>query len=500
VALGSWHRMQRIAPLGLWLVVSTAFGGGWAAEPAVSPVEELIRAGKLGEALPAAAAEAAARPSDAAAWERWIDLAVELGQVGPVRQALDARRKASPEDPLVAYLLGRLAPSPEDSRAAYEAALKLDPAHARAWMGLGALYRAAGALRDAAGAYQRALRGDPGLAEAWAGLLACVLAGDDREAAVSVARAATSAVPSSPEGWLAWARLVPAEAGQVLGKAAAVAGHDARVHASHAEWLVSQGDGRGALAAADRALAIDPDQRTARLARLYARELAAGRLDLDAVRRLVEVAAFEAAEPVRARQAYDALIGAWPASPLPRMARARVTAPTVPSAAAEDLLAALALDPGNEEASAALGLLRVQQGRQADAIPLLTPLVAARPQDARLAIALARALFGVERAEEAHAVLAAAEVALPMDVEVALVRAHLLSLAGDAAGALEVLEAAVDRLPDLRLGLARAAAAKEAGELALAARYYRVLAVATGDGRLSAIADGLDGGGRAASP
>ncbi|MCB9681264.1 MAG: tetratricopeptide repeat protein [Alphaproteobacteria bacterium] len=442
-------------------------------------VDDLLSAGKVAEAIETARREARGHPADVALQEQWIDLLLSVGLPDEPQRVLAERARTAPDDPDVHYLVGRAATSIADSTAAYERALRLDPDHARAYMGLGALARARGAWREAAELYQRALKLDATLAEAWAGLLASAVAGGDRPTALQVAQAACKQVPTLAEAWLARAAYDPANAGATLDEAVRQAGQDARVHAARAEYLLGTGQAAAAAREADTALRLDPLHSGAILARMFATSMAAGTLDVAGYRALVDARALEATDAAGARTAYDGLIARYPRTPLTWMARAGVLAPRDPTAAQADLERALALDPDNDEATAALGMLL--QGRDpARAATLLGTVLAHRPYDPTLTRAHALALGKAGDVPGAAAAAAAGEKRFPYDLQLVLLRMGYLVQLGDREGAWQAGRAALERMPDPRVTLAAAAAARDAGHLRDAADLFDRAATQTG--------------------
>jgi hypothetical protein len=171
--IGTWRVMGRkmagpIQTCKQWVLLAGLWFAGPASASSVS--EAFMYAGDVESALRAAASEARAAPDDVAAQERHIDVLLSLGLVDRAVDVARKRVEAAPASPDAHYLLGRAFPSADAARAAYERALKLDPAHARAHMGMGAVHTAASDAERALGAYGRAVQADPLLAEAWLGL------------------------------------------------------------------------------------------------------------------------------------------------------------------------------------------------------------------------------------------------------------------------------------------------------------------------------------------
>ncbi len=448
----------------------------------------LIRRGNILDAVPATEREALARPGDLDAWERWIDLYRSVGLLSRLVPTVRTRVQRHPADPDAHYLLGRALDDPDEARRAYEAALRINPDHARAWMGVGALERATGTLQDAAAAYQRALRADPSLGEAWGGLIAVYGALGDQEGVQKVSEAAVQAVPDEPGPWLALAAADPAHAGTVLRTAVQTVGWDARVVATLAEQLLREGDAAGAHDAAQRAVRLDPRHRGARFAALVTAEVLQGALDVPSALTLAEARTIPGPQ-VLAR--LDTVLAAHPRSVMAHLARANAHPPDHADAALADLEAAWALDPNHPEARASLAL-RLRADDPARAAMLLAPVVKARPEDPALAAALATARLAAGQAAQAlEGVLPAAE-AHPFHVELALAHIHARSATGDAEGALAAARALAERLPEPRTQIVWAVAAAQADRPHEAARVYRRLAAESGDARFLGLADQLE--------
>jgi tetratricopeptide (TPR) repeat protein len=448
-------------------------------------IDRLVLQRRLTEAAAASDAELVRDPSDLDEHERWIDLQVTLGRsdlaVARYRRGLTAR----PDDPDLHYLLGRASPDLDSTRRSYEAALRINPDHARSWMGMGAVHRATGDIGAAAAAYQRALQLDLRLGEAWNGLLSTALAGGRTEAALDVARAATSAVPRDAEPWLALALLEPERAREHLIKAVELLPEEPRLLVALAEHHLAAGRAADALALSDRAAGLDPWSDAARALRLYAKAVSDGTLSVDGWRALESLRKANPADPAQ-RAAAERAATAWPRAAATWLVHARFSqsgavGAEAAAAAQADLRRALDLDPGNDEAQAALGQLLLRQGDPRQAAPLLRAAADTRPHDASLAVAASRATFDAGDGAGALARVTAAARRFPDDPVVPIARADLLARSGDAAGAYEVLAVAWSRLTDLRIRIAMAAAAKAAGRREEAATIYEELARSTGD-------------------
>lgn len=423
--------------VGLWL---------WAALAVASPGEDLMAAGRLIEAYPVVQAEAEASPADIAAQERWIDLVLTLGLADIAVAQCRARVASAPTSADAHYLLARAVPTAEAAEAEYDKALAIDPKHARSLMGKGAVYRSQGRSAEAEAAYARAVELDPTLTEAWTGLVTSRLQRGDQDGAIAAAKSSVDKNAGAADGWLAVAVLSPTDSERVLAEAARRFPRDPRVFVALAEVRLARGDGKAAGDAAAKALAVDPNRSEARLAAMFAAAQAASVLDAAGYKDLIATQGRESTDPTGAGVKYDAMATKYPACALVFMSRARVKAQGGDSKAAEaDLRTALKLDPQNDEAQAALGIVLRDQKRYADARPYLEHALAARPGDVSLGLALAQTIADAGDRAEASRRLAALTDDAPADARVALIRAKVLSEGGDKEGAFVVLRDALDR-------------------------------------------------------
>lgn len=478
--------------LTLFCFLSSAFAG--------TPSEALMMAGRVEEAIPVAREEALAGVGDLDAHERYIDLLLTVGMAGLAEQTYRERMQDAPTDPDAHYLLGRAVTSAKDAQAAYEHALRMQPEHARAHMGMAAVYRATGAPVDAEAAYRRALALDGSLSEAWVGLGSILVMTDRREEALSTARQAMVAVPHDASAYIAVSLLAPAEAVQTLQLATRKVPGDPRVHETLAEALLATGDAQGAVASAAAALGIDPSLPGARLVYMYATEVQRGALDSIGYSELVALRRDATSNPAGALAGLDGLAERYPKSSLVRMARAQPRAATGDlSGAKADLAEAMQLDPTNSEAAAALGLLHASTGEPASAKPLLAAAVEARPSDASLGVALAKAELAVGEAAAAASRLEALWQTNPRSVDVLLTYAGALAATKESDKAYRVLRDGLQSAPDARVVLALAAAARDVGRFEEAADLVDQLAKQSGQEGLSRVADQLRAQGQAAS-
>jgi tetratricopeptide (TPR) repeat protein len=444
---------------------------------AFAGAEDLLREGRLQEAIPVARAELDAHPQHVEAGERWLDLLTTLG-LGDVAVA-EAQRGvvARPGSADANYLLGRALPSADLSRRAYERALELDPRHARATMGLGSLARAANDPTTADAKFSAAVKLDPSLIEAWQGLVAARLMSARPDLAIETARANISANPTAAEGYLTLSVLDAGHAVSLLEAASVKVKGDPRIFAALAEARLRNGDAAGARTAVNAALKLDPGRAEAVRVAWVLSSIEAGKLPVSAWAALDDVQRLQRSDRGAARAKLTALVAASPSSVVPLVRRARLFSDTGEQAlAGADLQAALKLDPTDAETQADVGRWLLANGRAQDAKRWLEAASLARPWDAGLALAAGTAAVGAGDAAWAAPFLVAAVNRFPYDAQLALAAANALSKLGDREGAYRTLSAASRRLPDGRLVVALAAAAKDAGRYAEAADIVEALA------------------------
>jgi tetratricopeptide (TPR) repeat protein len=457
-------------------------GAAWA----LAPSERLMLAGRPAEALEAALAEATSSPDDVAAQERVVDILLTLKLYDRAVAVTTQQVEQRPMDPDVHYLFARAVPDVQRAQRGYERALKLDPLHARAHMGMGAIHTARQDLDAALAAYGRAVRIDPSLSEAWLGLLRSQVGLEQIDAAIATARKAIDACPESAEAYLALAVLAPDEAIAVLERAVVYAGEDARVHAALAEERVKAGDGTGALAATMASLAIDPTQPVALRLHLFAGAMAAGALDVagyDALTQARSKGDLAAAE--RLVERYPAAVVAWLTRSQLRVQRGDV------DGGIADLEQALRLAPDEPEVLGQLGILLADRKAHARAAPLLTRAFAQRPSDVGLGRAAGLEVARAGDPARAITMLRELHERTPYASEVAIALADVLLLAGERERAYQVVLAASERRMDEQLLVALVATASQAGRYREAAAMLQQIGTSTQNARALELAEKL---------
>lgn len=449
--------MGRVIALCVGLALAGAANAGSAAE-------SRLRAGDMAGAIPLARAEAANNPGDLDAQELYIDVAIHLGLHALVLPDYQGRVKKNPNDADSHYLLGRVALDAVDAERHYREALRLDPAHARAPMGLAAVQRATGKLAEAEQSYRQALARDETLSEAWAGLQATLLQQDRVDDAAQEARRALAAVPDEPDAYVAVATLEPGYAVEVLKVGVKRVPDDPRLRNLFARHLLEAGDGRGARRQTEAALALAPGYPEADFLRMVSRSMEDKNLDAPGWKAIRS--AQDVAEPGPAQDAWSQLVSAYPDSPVPWLGRGKIRAVRGDlNGARDDLARAVSLASDEVEVQASYGLLMLRGGEAAKAVPWLAKAAAARPQDGSLAAAHVRAAQLAGPPEDARKVASNAYRAHPHSRAVVLATAQVMSQQGDVNGAYMALRDALPKIPDPVIVVALAAAARDAGNL-----------------------------------
>lgn len=488
---GSRHGPRSIAPVVVALLLAVGSPGA----QAQSRAEQLLWKGEVDAALLAARESADADPAAVEAQELLIDMLLAAGLPSVAWERQQQHVASHPDDPDAHYLVGRAAIHPESSRKAFETALRLDPAHARAHMGIAAIHAADGRHAEARDGYARAVRTDPGLREAWLGLVRSHLALGDAAAAEAAARQGTAAVPSEGGLWLALATLAPDEAVAALRQGAAKAPIDARVHERLAGLLLEAGDAAGAVAAAKRALEQDPRRIEAGRHLVFAEALASGALGADGYRELLAARAAQDEDPAAAEKVYDALVKRYAGTQLTWLARAQLRERRGDvDGALSDLARAVKVAPDDVEAQAAYGLLLLEAKRADEARVWLRRAARGCPWDRSLSLALARAHEQAGDAAASAMELSTLQRRLPWDVDVALLLANAHMAAGEPERAWLALGEMLRRVPDPRLAAALVMVAPRAGRHQEAARLLDQLAEHSDSRQLRELAERLRAG------
>ena len=477
--------------VGLWLLLG---GLSFAQATPSEDVEALLRAGAISEAYDTAGRLVRSHPTDLGLHELYIDLMSSMGFAGRAERVYAERRSKEPLSADSHYLLGRATPDSANAQTAYEQALRIDPDHARSYMGMAALHVAAGRQGRALEGYERAVSLDPTLSEAWLGWIRG-LAAVDSDAARDVAVRARAAVPGEPGVYLVLATLAPTEAVEVLVAGQKAVPDDARIPSMLAMMHLEAGKMGDAAVANEAALALDLQQPMARKVGLFVREFNANWLDSEGCKTVYS-------RTLRAPSVdgWMALESRYPKSALVRLGHARALQASGGTAEAAAVLAdAVALDPENVEARAALGLLLLERGDGAGAATHLRIAVAGHPWDGSLGLALSRALTSSGAIHEGGRALAEMTEKFPMDVRIARMRAQWLLDHGAPEEAYLFAREALQRLPDGQLGVALIAASLATGRTSEAASFVEAIGKETGNPSLVEAAARLRGMGQAPS-
>ena len=293
---------------------------------AASEAEIRMRAGDVAGALPLARDAALRDPASLDAQELYIDLGLSLGLRHHVEAIYRKRLADHPDSADAHYLMGRVVTSAEEAKAEYDKALELDPSHARAPMGLGAVQRALGELDDAKRSYQTALERDPSLVEAWTGLQASLLQQGHIGEAQAEARRFLKAVPDSPEPYVAVATLERDRAADVLAVGVKRVPDDPHLRALYARTLLDAGKADEAVRQADAALRVAPGYAEVQFLRMVGREMQRGTLDVDGWTSMVR--ARDLQDATAARAAWAGITQRHPRSALGWLGLAKVLGAT----------------------------------------------------------------------------------------------------------------------------------------------------------------------------
>lgn len=446
--------------------------------------EQLLRQGRLVEALDAAAKAVEARPDDVRVQELAIDVFLSTGQVERARSHAASRVAKAPNRADSHYLLGRAEVDPAASRAAYRKALDLDGAHARSHMGLAGLDEAGGDTGSAEQGYVRAVEIDASLTEGWVGLARVQLAAGRRDEAQATAVKGFAAT-KAPDLALILATLDPSRATQVLDEALATNGSSLVLHTAAARTALVAGHAARARQHAEQALALDPRALEARAAFHWAREL-----DRRVVTRQVLATVLSPTTASRSA-ALERTASAAPKSAMVRFEQALDRQSRRDAGHLEDLVTGAKLDPSNDLVAEIAGQALLVAGRPADAIDHLTRAVGARPTDLGPSLLLAQALRKAGHPGDAVLLMERVASTHPQDVDTQLLYAQSLLEVGRRAEAYAVVKIAMLATADPRLVAAFVQIAPIAGRHAEAAAVLAPIAERTGNAELQRAVEAL---------
>jgi tetratricopeptide (TPR) repeat protein len=175
-----------------------------------------------------------------------------------------------------------------------------------------------------------------------------------------------------------------------------------------------------------------------------------------------------------------------------RLARGNLLADSARYDLAErDLAAALRLAPQSADALASLGVLYLNVGRAAEAVPLLNQAANIRPSDPTIVIARASAIVQVD-GSAGELALREAMARFPFEPKIPVLLSRRLVATGNAQGAYQVLEAAAQRSPSPDVLLEWADVAQRLGRFAEEARILKLLGATTGDPRFEKRANEIE--------
>ena len=467
----------------------------WGFAPAASAgslIETQLYSGDMASALAIAQSQAKANPADLAAQEMWIDLLIMTGQVQKAETVTSQRVHDAPRDPNAHYLHARAATTARDSRIRYERALRIDPEHGRSFMGMASVHEAEGRSDDALAAYQNAVERDPSLEEAWMGLIRQHLMRNDAPSAASAVQRGMKAVPDAGGLYLVLALIQPQQAEATLRAGLRQDGGDARIPAALAEVLLTKGEADAALVFSRQALVIDPANRDALLVEMFSEAIAAGVLDIEGHRGLVQARETQNQSAASALPLFQDLVNRYPDCALTFLGRAAVFDELGRSEEAlSDLARALQRDPSLTEAQAVFGMALLRAERASEAAPWLAKATRSRPWDATLSVAYGQALRQTGDLQAATAHLAKAVDARPWDVESIILLAETLQAAQRPLAAYAVVKEGMLLTSSPQLVAAFVLVAADAGRHEEAATLVENLAARSGSKVLEGVAQRL---------
>jgi len=201
---GDWDMVvaRVAAELACWQPPGRAAPPAASADRLAAVAMDMVRAGRLDEAVSACRGIVALTPDVAAAWS---DLGVLLMRTGRLDEAVGCLRRAVERQPGFAQAwsnlgnalkdLGRL----DEAVAAHRRAVAEDPALAEAWANLGTALKASGLYAEAVAAYRHALALKPEFAQAWSNLGNALAASGEAGAAMAAHRKAIALAPAYAE-------------------------------------------------------------------------------------------------------------------------------------------------------------------------------------------------------------------------------------------------------------------------------------------------------------
>ena len=472
--------------LALWLVVAPLFAG-------TSEVMTHLRADRVEEALSEAKRSIEVTPYDVAAHELLIDILMNLGIGHQAQYAYEQYTLDNPDSAMAWYLLGRASVTSDGAEQAYRKALDLDPAYARAYMGVAAVLRAKGETGAAEAHYRTALSLDPNLPEAWSGLGAMLIHQDRWEEALKVTKDAMASAPGDPEAYLAAAALEPDMAMDHLRLGTRAVPDEPRLWEALAREQINESNLKGARASLSQALLLNPESAQARVDWAILVELDKGTLDVLGQSRLARARDLSRDAPVAAEAEFEALVRDYPDCYLIYLGRGHFYAEQdLFIEAAADLNKAHELAPDSPDTQGALGLLLMKDNQYAAAMPLLDNARKARPNDVELATSACLTHVAVDGVPTGVACLSEVADAHPNDIRPVMAIVTVLEQSDQSLAAYTVLERAVARTPHPTLLLTYAAAAKDNGDNEIAVKTLRELYDITGDPRYAQMADELN--------
>jgi tetratricopeptide (TPR) repeat protein len=428
-------------------------GTAWAE---VDEIERLLQEGRTVEALRELDSRLLEEGEHLGLEELRVDMRIGMGFGAGEVTKMDLRVQQDPSDVDGWYLLGRALLDSERSLAAYEEALRLDPGHARAWMGKGSLQQSSDACSSAEDSYMQALSLDPRLMEARVGRIRCHVQSEELEEALSLALMAVEELPGETNGWLALAAL----------------DEDREIETLQSALLHSPLDGEilgflldAALRAENLALSLETSQalveegdRQVVTTRGLLLELGSGEISWKV---LTEILAARG-QPLKPSRVV-LLMKEWPDSSWLELIYARTLWASGEMDSAETLMRSLLADFEEGEAHHSLAMLLAAARRPADSARVLVPLAEIRPDDMEVQVLLAMALVDAGESGVAQAQLDLLLQDHPFDRGLRYTQAYVLLLIGDNPAAVTSCQAYLQFWPDEGVATWMVAAALASG-------------------------------------
>ena len=450
-------------------------------EASVADVDALLQRGRTLEALQVVDLALEQNSDDLAFREMRVDIRVGMGFGAGEVSTLDEHLGSHSGDADGWYLLGRALLDAERSIAAYQEAIRLQPDHARAWMGLGSLQQAGEDCEGADSSYAHALAIDATLREAWIGQIRCRVDAGGGVLARELATRLVEILPMETAGWMALAAL------------------DVESELQHLEQgLVHRPGDRELLGfLLDAALAArDLDRALLASNQLFE----AGDTGVESTHGMLEeiqtgILTWDVLEELLGQQdgalsvaRVAVLTEEFSESKWIDLVYARTLWIAGEIAPAETLLHALMMELDGGAAHRTLGLLYVSTQRPAEAAQVFLPLTEIRPDDLEAQILLSMSLVDAGQPSLAEAYLDDLLVLHPLDQGVRYTHTYVLMLNGENDRAVEACVFYLRYWPDEGVASWLTAAALQSEQQSVASVVLQELRRTTGNQAYGALA------------